>query len=373
MKKITIILSCLVIVFMVTGCGQTNQPNTKEPIKIGFVGPLTGDIANLGTVIRAAVQVAVEEVNNQGGIQGRKLEVDYEDGVCDAKQANLAGNKLINIEKVPVIIGGTCSGETLAIAPLAEANKTVLLSPASTNSKITDSGDYIFRLVPSDSYQGKFSAEYIVNGLKFKRVAILYDSDVEWSIGIKEEFKSHLAELGGNVVVEVGVLNNSRDLRTEIVKIKASNPEVIYFPSYTDSGIIGLMQFKEMGLNIPVIGGDVWDDISIPQKAGEAANSVRYTVAANYSLPDYFIKGVKEITGNDDMNTYAPRAYDAIKILAQIINKVGTDSEKIKTELYKLKDYHGLADTYSFDQNGDVTQAKYSVKEFQNGKIITLQ
>lgn len=374
MKKIfLILLSCVVFVFVGLGCNQANKIINNEPIKIGFVGPLIGDVSSLGVVVRAAAEVAVKEVNEAGGIQGRKLEMVYENGGCGPKESTLAVNKLINIDKVVAIVGGVCSGETLAIAPIAELNKVILLSPASTGIKVSSAGDYVFRLIPSDSFQGKFVAEYITGNLQKKKIAILYNSDSEWSIGIKDVFKQRLQELGGQVVAEEGAPKSSRDLRSPITKIKAANPEIIYFPSHTESGIIGLQQLSDMGVTTPILGGDVWDDPTIPQKVGEAANGARYAVADNNVLPNNFLQSVKQIIGNDDMNTYAPRAYDAVKILAQIINKVGTNSEKIKIELYNLKDYHGLADTYNFDQNGDVTDAKYSVKEFQNGKIITLQ
>jgi len=374
MKKISLVLIiCLTIIFIGFGCSQTKNTIVKEPIKIGFVGPLTGDVSSLGVVVKAAAEVAVNEVNQAGGIQGRKLEMVYENGGCGPKESTLAVNKLINIDKVTAIVGGICSGETLTIAPVTESNKVILLSPASTGIKISSAGDYVFRLIPSDTFQGKFVAEYVTNQLQKKKIAILYNSDSEWSIGIKDVFKQRLQELGGQVVAEEGIPKSSRDLRSSITKIKVADPEIIYFPSHTESGVIGLQQLAELGVKTPILGGDVWDDPTIPQKVGEAANGVRYPVADNNILSDNFLQSVKQIVGNDDMNTYAPRAYDAVKILAQIMNEVGTDSEKIKTELYNLQDYHGLADTYNFDKNGDVTDAKYSVKEFQNGKIITLQ
>lgn len=378
MKKINKIILGLFLGLLIIGAGCATQNSTQivpkdtSPIKIGFVGPLTGDVANIGNVVKAATEVAVNEVNANGGINSRKLEVIYEDGFCDSKNANLAGNKLINIDKVPVIIGGICSGESLAVVPTAEINKVVMLSPASTNPKLTTAGDYFFRLIPSDSFQGRFVADYVANKLGKKKVAILYATDREWSVGIKEEFKKRFVELGGSVVDEEGVADSSRDLRGEITKIKAANPDLIYFPSHVGLGIVGLKQLKDMGVTVPILGGDVWDDPTMPGKVGPGAEGVRYTVTASAKLPDAFLKSVKVITGNDEMNAYAPRAYDAVKIFAEIMNRVGVDSEKIKNELYNLKDYKGLADTYSFDQNGDVVNAAYDIKEFKNGKIVTV-
>ncbi len=153
---------------------QSWLPLRKESvIRIGFVGPLTGEVATVGENAKIAVQVAADEINAKGGVKGKKIEVIYEDGKCNAKDATSAGTKLISVDKVVAIIGGLCSGETLAIAPLAEKAKIPLISYASTNPKITEAGDYIFRFVASDSFQGVYAADYIVKTKGVKRVALL--------------------------------------------------------------------------------------------------------------------------------------------------------------------------------------------------------
>src|SRR3989344_5758192 len=153
-NKLILILAILGLIFIIA-CGN------KENIRIGFIGPLSGDVASIGQSVKAAIELGVEEVNQAGGINGQPLEVIYEDGKCGPKDSTDAANKLINIDKVPVIIGGGCSSETLAAAPIAETSKVTLLSYCSSNPKITESGDYIFRTYPSDAFQGKVAAEKI--------------------------------------------------------------------------------------------------------------------------------------------------------------------------------------------------------------------
>jgi branched-chain amino acid transport system substrate-binding protein len=171
---------------------QTNevavtQQQDTTPIKIGWLGPLTGDVSSVGTADKQAGEIAVKEINDAGGINGRPLEVVYEDGFCDSKTASNAGNKLINIDKVVAIIGGFCSGETLAVAPTAEQNKVVMISPASTAPSISTAGDYIFRDVPSDSYQGKHAANFVYNTLGKRKAAVLYAS-VDYTQGLADVF-----------------------------------------------------------------------------------------------------------------------------------------------------------------------------------------
>src|SRR3989339_141701 len=180
-----------------------SQPVSTEPIKIGFIGPLTGDAANIGQNVRAAVKIAVIEVNQAGGVDSRTLEVIYEDGQCTGNVASNAANKLINIDKVSLILGGACSGETSSFAGAAEQSKTAVLSYCSSAPAISQAGDYIFRNYPSDLYQGSFGAEYVYNKLSKKKIAILYAKS-DWGNGIKNVFVKRFNELGGTILAEEG-------------------------------------------------------------------------------------------------------------------------------------------------------------------------
>lgn len=370
--KIVLGLVILVVIVIVVAMSKSSTPVAPqapaEPIKIGFLGPLTGDAAGLGENMKIAAELARDEINNAGGVNGRKIELVIEDGGCDAKIAANAGSKLVNIDKVTAIVGGACSPETLAVAPMSEQAKVPQISASSTNPAISQAGDYIFRFIPSDAFQGKFAAEHLVNDMGKKKIGILYCLN-DWCTGIREVFKGRLGEVGGEVVADEGYQWDARDLRSQITKIKATNPDAVYFLGFTESTIIGLKQMKELGLTAAVVGGDAWDDPKIPQEAGVAADNVHYSIAANRALPQSFIDEMNKRTGGKEINTYAPRVYDIMKVLANIMTKVGADGEKIKAELYQVKDYQGIADAYTMDMNGDVSVANFTVKVFKDGKI----
>ena len=374
-----IVVVVLIIAYLVYKSQSHNVPVatepikvTAEPIKIGFIGPLTGDGATIGENIKVALEIARDEINQEGGINGRQIEIIFEDGKCDAKTAVNAANKLINIDKVSIIIGGTCSSETLAVAPLAEKSKVILFSPASTNPKIADAGDYIFRDVPSDSFQGSFAAEYIKNNLKLNKAAVLKCLS-DWCLGVGDAFKAKFKELGGNIVAEESFQQDARDLRSQLTKIKASNPEVIYFVSYTEATIPGIKQAKELGIKALLFGADAWSDPKIWQELGKIGDGAMYVEPANKDLPESFVTEMNKRTGGKEINVYAPRAYDALKILASLMKQVGTDSTAIKNALYQVKNYQGIADNYTFDNRGEVTEAKYVVKKVENGKAVEVK
>ncbi|MBI3589053.1 MAG: ABC transporter substrate-binding protein [Candidatus Liptonbacteria bacterium] len=377
MSKTVKIVIWLVVIVIVIAIGASlskkgSNPDTGTgPIKIGFIGPLTGDTAGIGENVRAAVEVARDEINAAGGVNKRQVEVIFEDGQCDPKAAANAGNKLVSVDKVVAIIGGLCSSETLAVAPIAEQAKVPLISDASTNPKITDAGDYIFRFVPSDLFQGKFDAEYIMNTMKKSKVGILYCLS-DWCTGIKDVFKQNFAS-SGTVVDEEGYQQDARDLRSQITKIKAAKPDVIYFLGYSEASIVGLKQLQELGVKTPIFGGDAWDDVKIAEGAGKAANGAMFSVTASSKYPQSFIDAMTVKKADKELNNYSGRGYDILKVLADIIGRVGVDSTKIKDELYKVKDYQGIGDTYTLDAKGDLATANYSVKKFQDSKIVLVQ
>ncbi len=365
-------IGVVVVAVVVIAIFAMQGGSNSGTIKIGFVGPLSGDAANLGANARAAVEIAVDEVNKAGGVNGRPLEVVYEDGGCNGKTASAAANKLINADHVPVILGGACSGETMSFTGAAEQSKTVVFSYCSSVPALTNAGDYIFRDYPSDSFQGVYGANYAYNQLGARKVAILYVKS-DWGAGIKDVFKPAFQNLGGQIVAEEGYEQTSRDLRTQLTKIKSVKPDLVYFLGYTDESIAGLKQAAELGLNVPKLGGDAWDDPKIFSGAGRAAEGVMYTVVTA-PLNDQFKVAMKAKTGTDDVLACTPTAYDAVKILAGIMAKVGTDPTAIKSALYQTDYKGGVSNAeIAFDQNGDVKVASYIVKKVVNGKAVEVK
>ena len=360
----------LIIVFLSLYLSPvTRNPKNTSPITIGFIGPLTGDASNKGQNAKAAVQIAVEEINDTGGIDGRTLEVVYKDGGCDRTRAHKAARELIHTYDVPVILGGLCSHETLSFTKLAEESKTVVLSYCSTAPEISQAGDYIFRNNPSSLRHAYFAAKYMKKIMNADRVAILYVNE-PWGIGIMSAFLQKFTEDGGTITAKEVHEQSDTDLRTQIAKIKATNPDAVYFLGYPKASIAGLKQIRELDLAVPIFGNSTWDNPTVWEETGSAGEGIHYSIAFS-PLNDAFENIMLDRFGIAEILDCTPQAYDGMKILAQVIDKVGDDPEAIKNALYKTVYKSGISSNkIEFDQNGDVHDATYLVKRIEGGTAI---
>lgn len=361
---IVIVVVVLLIVLGVRGKNKT--PTSTEPIKIGFAWPLSGDVAFIGENAKAAAEIAVEDINKAGGIDGRPVEIIYEDGKCEGKTAANAASKLVSVDKVVAIISG-CSPETLAIAPIATQAKVIVISSGSTAPTITTAGDYVFRDIASDEFQGEYAAKQAYEKFGKRKVAI-FNCENDYCKGIANVFKKTFEELGGKIVVMETHNRGANDLRTSLTKIKNSNPDMLFFPSFTAEAILGIRQMNDLGMkDLMVMGPESWSDTAIWSQLGSLGNGKYYTEPVNTDLSDDFTQRMNAKISGKEILVYAGRTYDAVNLLAQAI-KGTNNGEQIKNNLYKIKDYKGMADTYTFDQNGDITNHSYVLKKVNNGK-----
>lgn len=343
---------------------------SNEPIKIGFIGPLTGDAAAFGIPQKAAVQLAVEEINAAGGLNGAPVTVVYEDGQCSPTNATNAVQKLINIDHVIAIIGGTCSAETSALGPIAMQNKVIELSPSSSAPNLSNLGKYFFRAYPSDALQGGFGAKYVYTKLGARKVAVLYQNS-DYGTGIKNVFEEQFKALGGTIVEEEGAPQTETDYRTQLSKIKAANPDLIYVAFQSPGGVKAAMpEAKALGIKVTIFGADAWDDPSVaPAVSGNG--TLYYSVPMN-NVPDDFKTKILAITGSEEVPVGSTNAYDEVKILAAAIAQVGTDPDKL-ADAIRAVSYDGISGHIEFDQNGDVKDAGYLVKQIANGKAVVVE
>ncbi|HLC72643.1 MAG TPA: ABC transporter substrate-binding protein, partial [Candidatus Nanoarchaeia archaeon] len=268
-------------------------------------------------------------------------------------------------DKVTAIVGGLCSSETMAIAPVAEQQKVILFSYCSSSPGVTSAGDYVFRTYPSDAFQGVYAANMAQDKLNAKNVAILYCLS-DWCVGIKDVFKKTFTAADGKIVAEEGYEQTTNDLKTQLSKIKEKNPDLIYFVGYTEASIIGLKQMKELDMDVQTLGADAWEDANIWTDTGAAGEGKMWTVVSS-EISDTF-KAKMQTIGVNEVTLCSPQSYDATMILTNAMKKVGTDTTKIKDELYKVKDYQGVSGVISFDSNGDLASASYVTKVVKEGK-----
>lgn len=354
------------------GDGKTGVPQTMQ---IGCISILSGEVATYGKETKQGLDMAVEEANASGMFGGRKLEVIYEDDRIDAKVGAQAINKLISVNKVPLIIGAFSSRVTLAIAPIAERNKVILLSASATADAIKDAGDYIFRIVPPNKAQGTCAARFALNRLQKKTVAVFHVND-EYGVSLAAEFKKAFETAGGRVVFYEGFAPLQKDFRTSIEKIKAAAPEFVYFPGQAgESGLI-LKQARELGLACPFIGGDGSYSPDLIKIAGPAAEGTFYTLMSmGYGVSDELIAKFEQNFKDkyrESPTVYAAYAYEAGKIVASVLSKVPFESDSIKNGLYAVRDFKGITGKTSFDRFGEVDKDFY-MYQVTNGAFAVVK
>jgi len=366
MKKIWIPFIIVAIIVIVV-VGFYKSP--KETIKIGVMSPLSGEASQWGIPPKEGIQLALEMV--KGKVDNKVIEVIYEDTQCDPAKGVNAVQKLINVDKVDAIIGAVCSSVTLAIAPIVEENKVVLISPASTNPKISEAGDYIFRVVPSDVLRGEIFADYIKNDVGLNKVAILYINN-EGGVGNRDSFKKRFEELGGKVVVAESYEQGAREVRTQLIKIKDQNPQAIIVVSYPADSVVVLKQAKELGLSLPLyFQTEALEDPSVIQGAGEAAEGVVYILPAEPlgREVEEFRRAFKE-KFNKEPALYAAEGFDAFNLIIKAIKDCKTEADLsscIKDKLYTIKNYQGASGIITFDEKGDVLKPM-AIKRIENGQ-----
>jgi branched-chain amino acid transport system substrate-binding protein len=359
----------VVVVVAVVWWGVSRNTGSSNVIKIGFIGPLTGDAASIGTVNKAAIQVAVDEVNAAGGINGKQIQMIYEDGQCNAQAAVSAAQKLIDVDGIRIIIGGECSTESSAFGPMAMQNKVIMFSPVSSAPLLSNLGKYFFRDYPSDAYQGKFGAQYAYQTLGARKVAVLYHVS-DYGTGLKTVFEKEFQVLGGQIIDEEGLPQTATDYRTALSKIKSLKPDLIYSPTYPEGATAMLTEAAQLGIATKFLSTDGWDDASL-HKAVSGKGVFMYTLSAVANLPADLRSKILAISGGTEIPIGTANAYDAVKILAMDIAKVGIGPDKL-ADAIRATQYNGVSGHIAFDQNGDLTSAAYQVKQIENGTSVKI-
>lgn len=363
-------------VALVSACGGNSASGGDSgsgPIKIGVVAPLSGDSAAAGTDIVNAAKLAAEEINKDGGLlSGRKVELVVVDDACDAQTGTAAMQKLIS-QKVVAVAGGYCSGAAIAETVITDRRKVPFIADAQTNVKITDRGlKHVFRTIGRDDKQGEFAAKYMVESLKATNVALIHDNTA-YAKGLAEAAKSSLGKVGGKAVYYDAITPGAKDFSSFLTKVKSTNPQAIYFTGYfADAGLL-LKQARELGIEVPIIGGDATQDVTVIKTAGSASEGFATTTAP---LPSFISSAAAFVAAykdkyDTDAGPFAPYEYDAIKVLADAIGRAkSADSQKITDALHATKDYKGITGTINFEPNGDRKNPVYVTAVVKDSKFV---
>lgn len=364
----------MVILGLVISLGMLGCAKKEKEIKIGAITALTGPGAKYGESSKRGIDLAIEDANSSGGITGMKVTAIYEDYQTDPKLAVSAIQKLITAHNIFVIIGAAGSSEILAMAPIAEKNKVILFAPSASAPDITQAGDFIFRNVASDIYEGSVMAEYAKNTLKVQRAAVIYINN-DFGIGLKESFGKRFREIDGTIASEQSFNPDESDFRSQLAKIKATKTNAVYIVGFKEIGLL-LRQSAELGVKVKFLSFTMFEDPDILKVAGEAAEGVYFTSQAfdpenPYDIVQTFAKRFKQ-KYQVAPDIFAALSYDAARILISAIESAGYSSDKIKDALYRTKDFPGVTGTTTFDSNGDVVKP-IGIKVVKDGQFVWVE
>ena len=328
-------------------------PVDKNEIVVGEYGSFTGTTATFGQSTHNGISLAFDEVNAAGGVLGKKIRVVSEDDQSKPEEAATAATKLINQNRVVALLGEVASSRSLAVAPIAQAARVPMISPSSTNPRVTEVGDYIFRVCFIDPFQGSVMAKFAANTLKAKRVAILYDLRNDYSVGLRQYFTNTFKGLGGEVIAEQSFSEGDSDFRAQLTQLKAKNPEAIYLPGYYTEASTVARQARELGITVPLMGGDGWDSPKLFEIGGKAIEGSY--ISNHYSTEDpsptiqKFVQDYKTKYGAIP-DALAALGYDAAKILADAMKRAGTtEGAKVRDAIAATVDFPGVTGKITLD------------------------
>lgn len=367
--KSRVLLAVLSAVLLVPACRRGGG----DEILVGEYGSLTGTTATFGQSTNNAIQLAFEQINAAGGVLGKKVRVVVEDDQSKPEEAATAVTKLINQNHVVAILGEVSSSRSLAAAPICQANGVPMVSPSSTNPRVTQVGDYIFRVCFIDPFQAEVGARIAWEILKLKKVAILSDVRNDYSVGLQTFFRQTYKGFGGEIVAEQSYSEGDSDFRAQLTQIKSANPEGIYVPGYyTEVGTIA-RQARELGITVPLIGGDGWDSPRLWEIGGEALNGCYFS--NHYSVDDpspavqKFVADYKA-KYHQVPDALAAMGYDAARILADAMTRAGTTKgDKVRDTLSATKDFPGVTGTITINKERNAVKPAVVLK-IENGKFV---
>ncbi|HEX5873910.1 MAG TPA: ABC transporter substrate-binding protein [Pyrinomonadaceae bacterium] len=357
MKRTLLALLLITTLFTSLACERRGGTGTSGggtgTILVGYYGDLSGRTSSFGQSTKNGVEMAADEINKAGGIDGRQIQIITEDDQGEPNKAATVVTKLINQDKVVALLGEVASSNTLAAAPKAQEAKVPMISPSSTNPAVTEIGDYIFRVCFIDPFQGEVMAKFAAQNLKAKRAAILYDFNADYSRGLQQFFKRSFTGLGGEIVSEQSYTQGDRDFSGQLTQIRGANPDVIYVPGYY--GEVGVIanQTKQLGIKAPLLGGDGWDAPQLWELGGAALNGDY--ISNHYSVDDpspAIQKFVADYKARFKIlpDALAALGYDSMKVLADAIRRAGsTENTKLRDAIAQTKNFPGVTGSISLD------------------------
>ena len=324
----------------------------QEPIKIGEYASLTGNNASFGQQSHRGTALAIEELNAAGGVLGRPLDLITEDDQSASGQPATIVRKLIAEDKVVAVLGEVASSKSLEAAPICQESHIPMISPASTNPKVTETGDYIFRTCFIDPFQGTVMAKFAL-ARGWTKIAVLTDVKQDYSVGLARFFKAYLTGHGGTIVKEQEYSSGDRDFRAQLTSLKGARPDAIFIPGYYAEVALIARQARLLGLRMPLLGGDGWMGDSLLKVAGHALDgcyfSCHFSAGDRSPIVQDFIRKFRA-RYQADPDDMAALGYDSAMILAGAIRRAGgTGEPALRDAIAATKNHPGVTGSITLD------------------------
>ena len=380
MKKMSKYLAAacagMLLATALAGCGGDKKA-ADDFIKIGGNLEMTGGSASFGKSAQNGIKLAIEEANAKGGVLGKKLQLVVADNKSEAAEATNAMQKLVAQDKVVAVIGPNLSSASIAATSVNTGAKVLAISPMGTNPNVTvdkdgKTKDFMFRACFIDPFQGTVMATFTKEKLQAANVAILIDNSSDYAKGLSQFFKEAFVKGGGKIVAEESYLQKDTDFKATLTKIKAAKPDMVYIPGYYQEVGMIVKQAREIGINVPMAGGDGWDSAKLPEIAGKAALnntffSSLYSPDDTSDLNKEFVAEYKKAY-NTNPDVFAALAYDSTLLVAKAIEDAGSaDPAKIAEAMAKIKGFKGVSGEVTFNEQHNPIKSAVII-EHKDGK-----
>ncbi len=376
-----LVVSLVVMGSLLAGCGggggdetTTTAAPSGAAFKFGLAGPMTGQYANYGASHKAGADIAVEELNAVGGVNGGEVSYVTGDDLGDPKEAVLVAQKFIDDKDVLFVNGHMFSGATLAAGPKYDAAGLPMMSPSATNPDITDLGAYVWRICMTDAVQGEGLAKYSVDTLGYSKIAIMH-SDNDYGRGLADAYEDAVKAAGGEIVAREQYTDGDNEFKAQLTKIKQAEPELLFLSGYYPEGSKIAQQAVELGLQVQMLGSDGFASDELAILGGASVEGMLVSTFFDYSKPDEdvqaFVTAYK--AKNDDANPdwFAASAYDVIMLIASAATEAGSNDRGAVNEAIAAMDgYDGITGRIEFDENGDVIKP-LNIVVVKDGELST--
>lgn len=356
----------------IIGLTGTAHAQDKAPIKVGHYASMTGKEATFGQSTDQGIRLALKEINAAGGLNGRTIEVITYDTKGESKEAGTAVTRLVTSDKVVAVLGEVASSLSLAGGGVCQQYGVPMISPSSTNPRVTQGRSMVSRVCFIDPFQGFVVAKFVRENLKLDRAAVLYDQGQAYSKGLRDEFKKHFAAMGGTIVADEAFTGGDQDFSAQLANIRSNNPQAIFVPGYyTDAGNVAL-QARRLGISkdIPLLGGDGWDSEQLGKIGGDAIEGSYYS---NHYAPDQegalvreFVEKYKAEYGQTP-DGLAALGYDAMQVLFDAMKRSKSlDGKELAAAIADTKGYKGVTGSITIDKNRDASKPAVMVQMRRN-------